>query len=136
MMIQNLKTMNTQRQNKRGDFVFHIIFRNREGVATEPPAFLEIRLMTEESAGAFAAEYREGGPCTRCRKATDGIDVFVSLSRAPIGGGRMLLETVSHIEDPNFEGGEKRIVSRIYTPVFLWDGPSDGDTVISGTIIL
>ena len=92
--------------------------------------------MTPEGAGSFVAEFNSEGTCTRCKRTPGGINVFVSLSRNYIGAGRMIIETVSYIQDENFPGGERRISSKTSTSVFLWDGPSDDDLVVSGTIIL
>ena len=46
------------------------------------------------------------------------------------------METVSVVPDKDFDGGEKRVASKVSTPVLLWDGPSDGDMLVTGTIIL
>lgn len=135
-MIQNSKRMIIQRQNKRGDFVFRLAFKEQNGNTVEPPHRLSIKLTTDEEAGSFVAEYKDDGDCTRCKRVPEGIDIFVSLSRQYIGAGRMILETVSYLQDERFDGGEKRIASKSYTSVVLWDGASDNDSIITGTIIL
>jgi hypothetical protein len=128
--------MTIHHQNKHGDFVFSLAFMDQDGKTVEPPRRLDIRLTTPERAGTFVAEFNSEGTCTRCKKVPGGINVFVSLSRNYIGAGRMIVETVSYIQDENFPGGERRGLSKTSTPVFLWDGPSDGDLVITGTIVL
>lgn len=128
--------MITHRQNKRGDFVFRLTFRNQAGEAVNPPQRVDIRLTTPENAGTFEAHYLADGTCVRCKGVPEGIDVFVALSRQYIGAGRMLLETVSFVRDEDFDDGEKRTVSKTSTPVLLWNGPSDGDILVNGSIIL
>lgn len=128
--------MITQRQNKHGDFILHLDFKDKDGGLINPPQRLDVRLTTEQKAGAFVAEYRSDGSCTRCKRSPGGIDVFVSLSRNYIGAGRILLETISYLEDDSFPEGERRVASKTSTPVVLWDGPSDSDVQITGTIVL
>lgn len=128
--------MTTQRQNKRGDFVFRMTFQNQAGETVEPPQRVDIRFTTEEKAGTFDARFLSDGSCLRCKRVPEGIDVFVALSRQYIGAGRMLMETVSIVPDKDFDGGEKRVASKVSTSVLLWDGPSDGDMLVTGTIIL
>lgn len=128
--------MSIQHQNKRGDFVYRLSFTDQNGNTVDPPRRLSIKLTTAEGVGSFVAEYKDGGDCTRCKRVSGGIDVFVSLSRQYIGAGRMILETVSFLQDERFDGGEKRVASKSSTSVVLWDGASDNDSIVTGTIIL
>ena len=128
--------MTTLHQNKNGDYVFHLSFQGKDGNPIVPPQALDIRLSTDGGNTYFTAQFRADGNSSGCKMASDGIDVFVALSRNPIGTGRLMLETVSHIQDDNFPDGERRVSSKVSTPVVLWDGPSDGDINIHGTIIL
>lgn len=128
--------MITQRQNKHGDFILQLSFMDRDGGLIDPPQRLDIKLTTDQKAGVFVAEYRTDGNCTRCKRSSGGIDVFVSLSRNYIGAGRILLETISYLEDDSFPEGERRVASKIPTHVMLWDGPSDSDVQITGIIVL
>ena len=128
--------MTIQRQNKHGDFILYLAFKGKDGGPIDPPQRLDIRLTTEQGAGAFVAKYISDGECSGCKRSTDGIDVFVSLSRNYIGAGRMLLETISYLQDDSFPDGERRVASKTSTYVMLWDGPSDSDIQITGTIVL
>lgn len=135
MTIQNWMIMIT-RQNNKGDFVLHLSFLDGAGAPAAVPSHLEINLTTDLRAGVFRAEFLRDGACEHCKESGDGIDVFVALSRCFIGSGRMVIETVEHLPDQNFEGGERLVRSRRTLPVLLYEGPSDGGLVVVGQIAL
>lgn len=125
----------TQMQNKDGDFILRVNFLDSNNAPAQIPDTVEIRISADRGTGVFEAVYQADGECKNCRLAESGVDVFVSLSRNPIGKGRIIVETISHIHDDSFPSGERLQRSVASTSVFLWDGASDGGICVTGQII-
>lgn len=128
--------MSLHRQNKNGDFVYHIDFINAAGNVTSVPDSATIELSTESGRASFTAEFNNEGESTGCRKSGDGLDVFVPLSRTPIGTGRMLAKITVHRASEDFPSGIQNICIKTTTNVLLWDGSSDDAISIQGEVVL
>lgn len=134
MKIKTLENMSLHRQNKNGDFVYHVQFIDGNGEASTVPSKVTIELSTETGKGSFVAEYDAEGESSGCRKSGDGLDLFIPLSRTPIGTGRMLAKITAHIHRDGFSSNEQNICTKTTTNVLLWDGPSDGAISIEGSV--
>ena len=109
---------------------------NEDGSVNGVPEHATIKLSTPSGADSFVAEYNSAGESKHCKAAEDGIDVFVSLSRHPIGTGRMTIEVIRHIHNTDFDSEIMNICQKTTTPVVLWDGPSDGDVSIVANVVI
>lgn len=127
--------MSLHRQNKNGDFVYHVDLRI-PGFASSLPDKITIELSTDTGSGVFVAKYDAEGKSSNCRVAGEGLDIFVSLSRNPIGTGRMNIKTTIHVPFEGFSTGTQNICTKTTTNVLLWDGPSDDTFTIEGTVII
>ena len=136
MRIKTLENMSLLRQNKNGDFIFHINFLDAEGKTAEVPKDVTIELSTESGPDSFTAEFKDGGDCSGCKRAGDGLDIFVPLSRHPIGSGRMLVKITVHQSSDGFPSGTQNICTTTTTGVLLWDGNSDGAITIAGNVVI
>lgn len=127
--------MSLHRQNKNGDFIYHINFLDENGEKTAAPDRATIILSTECGPGTFVAKFQKDGKCYGCKESGDGVDVFVSLSRNPIGSGRMLAEVIVHKQVEGFASGTQNLPTKTTTDVLLWDGPSDNTFTVEGRIV-
>lgn len=128
--------MSLHRQNKNGDFVYHIDFINAAGNVAPVPSSATIELSTENGRSSYKAEFKKDGESSGCKRSGDGLDVFIPLSRTPIGSGRMLAKITIHRESEDFPSGIQNICIKTTTNVLLWDGSSDDAISIQGEIIL
>lgn len=136
MKIKTLENMSLHRQNKNGDFVYHINFLDADGHVSGVPENVSIEFSTESGHDSFTAERHAGGTCSGCKVSGDGLDVFIPLSRRPIGAGRMLAKTTVRRTSEDFPSGVQNICVKTTTNVLLWDGNSDGAPTIEGNVVL
>lgn len=115
--------------------MYHVDLRI-PGFASSLPDKITIELSTDTGQGVFVAKYDAEGKSSNCRVAGEGLDIFVSLSRNPIGTGRMNIKTTIHVPFEGFSAGTQNICTKTTTNVLLWDGPSDGTFTIEGTVII
>lgn len=134
MKIKTLENMSLHRQNKNGDFVYHVDF-HFPGSANILPDKITVELSTEAGPGVFVATYDAEEKSSNCRASGEGLDIFVSLSRNPIGTGRMLIKVTTHVPFEGFSTNTQNICTKTTTNVILWDGPSDGAFTVEGTAI-
>lgn len=128
--------MSLHRQNKNGDFIYHVKFVDKNGSAAGVPDSVTIELSTEAGRDAFTAKYDAQGKSSGCKASGDGLDIFVPLSRHPIGSGRMLVKTTVHIPMDGFSSGTQNICMKTTSDVLLWDGNSDGSMSIEGSVVI
>lgn len=135
MKIKTLENMSLHRQNKNGDFVYHINFLDEDGHVSGVPENVSIEFSTESGHDSFTAE-RHADACSGCKVSGDGLDVFIPLSRRPIGAGRMLAKITVRRASEDFPSGVQNVCVKTTTNVLLWDGNSDGAPTIEGNVIL
>ena len=136
MKIKTLENMNLHRQNKNGDFIYHISFLDASGAPSSVPDDVSIELSTETGLGVFLAEYHANGQSSNCKASSGGLDIFVSLSRHPIGSGRMLVKVTKHVVVEGFDADVQNVCTKTTTDVLLWDGNSDGVLSVKGSIVI
>lgn len=123
------------RQNKNGDFIFHVDFIDGKGNVAAVPENVTIELSTEFGQETFTATVSKE-KSSGCKRSGDGLDIFVPLSRHPIGTGRMIAKIIRQLAAEDFPDGIQRLCEKVTTNVLLWDGNSDGATTIKGNVVL
>lgn len=128
--------MSLYRQNKDSDFVYRMVFQDKDGNAPVIPGKVTVVFSTEAGQGSFTAKYNPSGECSGCRKADGGLDVFLPLSRCPIGKGRLIITTTIEIPGEEFPDGVRYVRTKTTTDILLWDGATDGSFSVTGSVVL
>lgn len=136
MKIKTSGNMSLLRLNRNSDFVYHITFPDNGGKESPILGKISIVFSTETGQGSFSAKYDPSGECSGCKEVEDGLDVYIPLSRHPIGAGRLIVTITFEIPGEGFPEGVRYSSTKVTTNVFLWDGPSDGSVSINGSVVL
>lgn len=127
--------MPIRRQNCSADFILTERFY-QNGTLISVPSRLELRYYTEERPDAVFLADRNGNTCNRCKVSNDGksLSVYLSLSRNPIGRGRLLRSATVITSNADFPDGIKKVTSPAPVDVILWEGASDDSMEVVGTV--
>ena len=127
-------------QNFKSDFIlFKTFSRETDGEVRDVPVpeRLELVYFVDGFKSCYKVS-RKGDECINCSIAEDGmsLSVYLKLSEACLGPGRLLEMMTEYIEDDTFPGGFRKIQTVRETEITLWTGNGDGGIVSEDAALL
>ena len=132
--------MNMALQNFKSDFIiFKTFSRETDGevIDVPVPGRLELVYFVDGFKSCYKAS-RKGDECINCSISEDGmsLSVYLKLSEACLGPGRLLEMMTEYIEDDTFPGGFRKVQTVRETEITLWTGNVDGGIVSEDAALL
>ena len=132
--------MNMALQNFKSDFIiFKTFSRETDGevIDVPVPGRLELVYFVDGFKSCYKAS-RKGDECINCSISEDGmsLSVYLKLSEACLGPGRLLEMMTEYIEDDTFPGGFRKVQTVRETEITLWTGNGDGGIVSEDAALL
>ena len=127
-------------QNFKSDFIiFKTFSRETDGevIDVPVPGRLELVYFVDGFKSCYKAS-RKGDECINCSISEDGmsLSVYLKLSEACLGPGRLLEMMAEYIEDDTFPGGFRKVQTVRETEITLWTGNGDGGIVSEDAALL
>lgn len=127
-------------QNFKSDFIiFKTFSRETDGevIDVPVPGRLELVYFVDGFKSCYKAS-RKGDECINCSISEDGmsLSVYLKLSEACLGPGRLLEMMTEYIEDDTFPGGFRKVQTVRETEITLWTGNGDGGIVSEDAALL
>ena len=127
-------------QNFKSDFIiFKTFSRETDGEVRDVPVpeRLELVYFVDGFKSCYKAS-RKGDECINCSISEDGmsLSVYLKLSEACLGPGRLLEMMTEYIEDDTFPGGFRKVQTVRETEITLWTGNGDGGIVSEDAALL
>ena len=132
--------MNMALQNFKSDFIiFKTFSRETDGevIDVPVPGRMELVYFVDGFKSCYKAS-RKGDECINCSISEDGmsLSVYLKLSEACLGPGRLLEMMTEYIEDDTFPGGFRKVQTVRETEITLWTGNGDGGIVSEDAALL
>lgn len=101
------------------------------------PDHLELVYFVDGFKSCYKAS-RKGDECINCSISEDGmsLSVYLKLSEACLGPGRLLEMMTEYIEDDTFPGGFRKVQTVRETEITLWTGNGDGGIMSKDAALL
>lgn len=127
--------MTTKRYNYRSDLEHFETFyqRAQDGTLSKisiPEDGIDFTITYRAEDDRTFLAYRKGGRYVGCQKYDDStLRVFIPLSQRSLGRGELIRELRIIVPDDNFPNQTRNICIPAKTGCYLWNGPSDGDSL-------